>query len=64
MGGYFCVNGINNLARWNGTDWSSLGSGVSSDVWALTIYDGALVVGGSFARVGAITANYIAMWRD
>jgi hypothetical protein len=40
------------IARWNGTAWSPLGSGMSSTVNALTVFDDgtgpALYAGGSF----------------
>ena len=59
------------VAKWNGTSWSALGSGVLSDTtqphaYALGVYnDGsgsALFVGGNFNIAGGQTANRIAKW--
>src|SRR6185312_14733307 len=59
-GGYFRHSGagpvLNNIAQWNGTNWSALGSGVVEDasnpnagaVTALAVLGNTLYVGGSF----------------
>jgi hypothetical protein len=62
----------NNVARWNGTSWSSLGTGsangVINTVHALTVFDDglgggpALYAGGLFTTAGGVTANRIARW--
>jgi trimeric autotransporter adhesin len=74
-GGFFTSAGgvaANRIARWDGTSWSSLGTGsangVSHTVWALTVSDDgsgrglALYVGGSFTTAGGVPANRIARW--
>ncbi|MDM8006914.1 MAG: hypothetical protein QUV05_12315, partial [Phycisphaerae bacterium] len=68
-GGYFTTAGgvpANCIASWDGSSWSSLGSGMSSDgyvyVWALTVYDGKLIAGGFFTTAGGVAANNIASW--
>jgi trimeric autotransporter adhesin len=74
-GGNFTTAGgvtANRIAKWNGTSWSSLGTGsangVSGTVWALTVFDDgsgggpALFAGGSFTTAGGVTANRIAKW--
>src|SRR5690606_22910149 len=57
---------VNNIARWNGSVWLPLGegdnNGVNSDVYALTVYDGKLIVGGSFTSAGGVDARAIAQW--
>jgi hypothetical protein len=65
---------MNSIARYNGSSWSSLGtgaaSGVGNTVWALTVWDEdesgpglpALFVGGSFLTAGSQSANNIARW--
>jgi len=57
---------VNNIAKWDGSSWSALGSGVNSGVAALTVYnDGsgpALYVGGSFTEAGGVSANNITKW--
>jgi hypothetical protein len=44
------------------SDWSSLGSGVNGQIYALTVYDGELIAGGHFTTAGGVSANYIARW--
>ena len=72
-GGNFTTAGgasANRIAKWNGSSWSALGSGMSgagfSTVQALAVYDDgggpALYAGGSFDSAGGVTANRIAKW--
>lgn len=54
------------LAKWNGTTWSRLGTGVdtmtSAGVRALATYNGELYAGGSFTTMDGVTASNIARW--
>jgi len=54
------------VARWNGTAWSVLGSGVSSSARALASFDDgsgpALYLGGFHTTAGGIAAPNIARW--
>lgn len=58
---------VNNIAKWNGSAWSALGSGMGGgnphDVYGL-ITDGAgnVYAGGSFVTAGGVTVNGIAKW--
>jgi len=74
-GGIFTTAGgvpASSIARWDGTSWSALGSGVSNDgdaiVQALTVYDDgtgagpSLYAGGRFTSAGGVDASYIAKW--
>jgi hypothetical protein len=67
-GGFTTAGGVsaNNIARWNGSTWSNLGSGVNGFVYALTEYDDgsgpALFAGGNFTTAGGVSANRIARW--
>jgi hypothetical protein len=64
-GGYFTTAGgvaANNIAKWNGSSWSALGSGTDWDVGALAVWGSDLYVGGSFSMAGAVAANGIAKW--
>lgn len=66
LGGNFThVGGVPavNLARWNGTAWSQLATGIDSTVYSLAVLpNGDLLVGGSFSTIGGIPANAIARW--
>ncbi len=70
-GGRFTTAGgvtVNRIAKWNGSLWSALGSGMDGTVLALTVYDDgsgdgpALYAGGAFTTAGGVTANRIAKW--
>ena len=58
------------VARWDGAAWHALGAGVSNcptgtcvgNVYALTVHDEDLIVGGSFAYAGGQPASNIARW--
>jgi len=65
-GGEFTTAGgtsANHIARWNGSNWAALGTGMDSKVNALAL-DGAgnLYAGGEFAHAGGIDAKHIALW--
>lgn len=45
-----------------GGAWSALGSGLDSRVYAFTIYDNKLIVGGDFTTAGGVGASRIAAW--
>ncbi|MDO7875683.1 FG-GAP-like repeat-containing protein [Hymenobacter sp. ASUV-10] len=69
VGGNFTTAGpvaANRVARWNGTAWSSLGTGtsngVSGTVYALAMAGSDLYVGGSFGLAGGAMANRVARW--
>lgn len=64
-GGYFTQSGgvtTNRIARWNGTSWSALGSGMDASVRALCAFNGELYAGGDFTTAGGASASYIAKW--
>lgn len=65
-GGYFSTAGgasANNIARWNGSNWAPLGSGISGDVYGLAVLPtGDLVAAGMFSMAGGVIANNIASW--
>jgi len=50
-----CSSGCNSVAKWDGTSWSALASGL--DNWV-----GALVFGGSNLYAGGAFTNHIAKW--
>lgn len=53
---------VGNIARWNGTAWSALGSGMDGDVFALAAMGGDLYAGGYFSTAGGTPAENIARW--
>ena len=53
---------VKGVAKWNGTTWSALGSGVAGQCYALALSGGQLYAGGSFTRVGSTDANHVAKW--
>jgi hypothetical protein len=65
-GGYFQQAGgapANAIARWNGSAWSPLGSGILATVFCLLpLPNGDLLAGGNFATAGGTSANRIARW--
>jgi hypothetical protein len=52
----------NRIARWNGSTWQPLGSGMPADVDALTVYNGQLVAAGNFHTAGGVAADFIAAY--
>jgi hypothetical protein len=65
-GGYFTSAGgvpANNIARWDGSAWAPLGTGMNGSVSALALLNsGDLVAGGAFTTAGGVTVNGIARW--
>lgn len=59
------VNGVqvSRIAKWDGTQWSDVGTGLNDITWSLAIGpDGNLYAGGAFTEAGGQPANYVAMW--
>ena len=51
-----------NIAKWNGSTWSALGSGMNEKVYALAVTDGDLYAAGYFTTAGDSAARTIAKW--
>jgi hypothetical protein len=53
----------NYIAKWNGSSWSALGSGIQGYVvYALAVSGTNLYAGGYFTNAGGVTASNIAKW--
>ena len=55
------------IARWDGTNWTSLGSGAANGIGdggvnALASFGGELYAGGTFTLAGGAPVNYLARW--
>ena len=51
------------LAKWNGTSYSALGSGINSTVWAVAVgLDGSVYIGGDFTNLTDANGDYISKW--
>jgi hypothetical protein len=68
-GSFFTAGGqtANHIAKWNGTAWSPLGTGVTFNgnvvVDALVVMpNGDLVAAGQFTTAGGVAANHVARW--
>jgi hypothetical protein len=63
VGGGLTVNGI---AQWDGNGWATIegvaGTGLSAQVSTMIVYNGDLIVGGSFTQAGGADAWGIARW--
>lgn len=73
IGGRFdSVDGVEatNIARWNGTNWSALGSGLTGKDWptghtsvtAISVWKNQVVVSGSFETAGGKPSTNFAVW--
>lgn len=68
VGGWFYQAGnvtANNVARWSGWNWDSVGSGLTggmNNVDVMCVYNGKLYVGGAFFATDGMAANNIASW--
>lgn len=78
-GGEFAMAGgadmrVNSIARWDGTNWSAVGAGITAKddnntdqpgrVQALAIKDGVLYAGGRFTTAGSAAVKHVAVWRN
>jgi len=65
VGGEFTISGgvlATNIAKWNGSSWSALGSGVNGNVVALLAVGNELYAGGQFTMAGGVPTTNIAKW--
>ena len=65
VGGVFSQVGAvsaSNIAKWDGSAWSALGSGTDGNVLAIAVDGTDIIVGGNFSSAGGTTVNNIAKW--
>jgi len=65
VGGTFTTAGgksISNIAKWDGSHWSSVGTGVNGPVRTFATLGGKLYVGGTFTSAGGLSAGNVATW--
>jgi len=55
---------ISNIARWNGSSWQPLGSGINGEVTGLVTCNGAMYAVGAFTTAGAVPCVNIAKWSN
>ncbi|MEX0966313.1 MAG: T9SS type A sorting domain-containing protein [Bacteroidia bacterium] len=56
------MEGMNNIAAFDGNNWMKLGDGLNGRVSAMTIYTNTLYVGGEFTLADGEPAAYVARW--
>jgi trimeric autotransporter adhesin len=64
-GSFSAIGGVpaNNIARWDGANWSAFGSGTNLEVSTLLpLSNGNFVAGGRFTTAGGAPANRVAHW--
>src|ERR1041384_4485682 len=64
VGLFTTAGGVNAnfIAKWDGSSWSALGSGLNNTTWAVAVIDSDIYAGGSFTTAGGLSANFIARW--
>jgi hypothetical protein len=52
----------NNIATWDGLNWSPVSTGLNGGVYSLAVYNGDLYAGGWISGAGGVGVNNIARW--
>ncbi len=53
---------VNNLARWNGAEWSPVSKNINNTVACMASENGQVVIGGNFTTAGGSNARRVALW--
>jgi hypothetical protein len=62
---FFTGTNMPGVARWSGTQWVPLGTGLSPqgcEVTSLTVFNGRLIAAGAFDQAGGLTVHNVAQW--
>ncbi|RKZ12892.1 hypothetical protein DRQ53_14155, partial [bacterium] len=51
-----------NIAMWDGSTWSALGSGMDDIVFSVVAHGGDIYAGGDFSSAGGVPADHVARW--
>ena len=65
--GHFAIadgRAASNIAVWDGNAWMPLGTGLDGTVFAVAVYNGDLVAGGTFTHAGTASTPGLARWRN
>ncbi len=65
IGGSFGIIGdvfANGIAKWDGSSWSALGSGINGSVYALAVSGSNLYAGGNFMTAGRLAITHVVKW--
>lgn len=65
VGGSFTHGGgisASNIIKYDGMQWSALGSGTTGTVFALTKHGSDIIAGGRFSKAGGVSVSNIARW--
>lgn len=54
--GMVMANGVREIYRWNGSQWVTIGSRITGEVYAMQVLGSALVVGGEFSSIEGVNA--------
>jgi len=55
-------NSANNIAVWDGSEWSALGAGTDNMIWDMAFDGNNLYIGGNFDDAGGVSVSNKAMW--
>ncbi|MES2131465.1 MAG: T9SS type A sorting domain-containing protein [Bacteroidota bacterium] len=63
-GSFTAIGGVvaKNIAAWDGTTWTPLGTGLSTGAGSMAVYNNELYVAGKIATAGGVSVNNIAKW--
>lgn len=53
---------VNRIARWTGSQWEAVGTGLNDSVTSMVWHAGRLIVSGAFSEAEGVSAPHIAVW--